>query len=248
MQLLRYWMHKFQEKLYTFAFLTYASRAQVNIFQKNNLWIYNFCWWKLKINIKGKTIFNWQWRWTVTAKPISQSKSNLEENQSFSCSFRSWLKLIIKETRSSDVDLLNTSEFAPILHKYFSLRWSYSCSFPSWVCRLRFVWLFFVVASSLLCELLMVSTTLQSRVTKLFAQSLTNSCSIPTSQLPKPCLIGEQTSIIISEDEYLACILNCKMSLTGDSLFQRVLPRCVCWTWRKESQSFGKLMVHGFIR
>ena len=31
MQLLRYWMYKFQEKPYTFVFLTYASIAQVNI-------------------------------------------------------------------------------------------------------------------------------------------------------------------------------------------------------------------------
>jgi len=68
----------------------------------------------------------------------------------------------------------------------------------------------FVLVSSLLCELLMASTTLQSRVTKSFAQALTNSCSIPNSQLPKPCLKGEQLSIRISKDKVLAEIFDCQ--------------------------------------
>lgn len=73
----------------------------------------------------------------------------------------------------------------------------------------------FVLVSSLLCDLSMASTTPQSRITKSFAQALTNSCSIPNSHLPKPCLKGEQLSIRISEDEVLAEILDCQKVLNG---------------------------------
>ena len=53
MQLLRHWMHKFQEKSYIFAFLTYASRAQVNISLKKK--------WKhkvLNVEIMRDKVFN----------------------------------------------------------------------------------------------------------------------------------------------------------------------------------------------
>jgi len=61
----------------------------------------------------------------------------------------------------------------------------------------------------------MASTATQSRVTKSFAQALTNSCCIPTAQLPKPCLKGKQISIRISEDEYLTGLSDCQNVLYG---------------------------------
>ncbi|GAU50339.1 hypothetical protein TSUD_243170 [Trifolium subterraneum] len=61
----------------------------------------------------------------------------------------------------------------------------------------------------------MASTTSQSTVTKTFAQALSNSCNIPASQLPKPCLKGKQISIKIIEDEYLAGVLDCQNVLHG---------------------------------
>lgn len=102
---------------------------------------------------------------------------------------------------------------------------------------LHFVWLFlslflvvglrllliccFVLVSSLLCELLMASTTLELRVTKSFAQALTNSCNIPTSQLPKPCLKGGQISIRIPEDGYLIGILDFQNVLNMRFILQK---------------------------
>jgi len=50
----------------------------------------------------------------------------------------------------------------------------------------------------------MASATPQLRVSKSFPQALTNSRNIPPSQLPKPCLKGEQISIKIFDDGYLA--------------------------------------------
>ncbi|KAK2442246.1 hypothetical protein QL285_013459 [Trifolium repens] len=61
----------------------------------------------------------------------------------------------------------------------------------------------------------MASITSQSTVTKTFAQALSNSCNIPASQLPKPCLKGKQVSIKITEDEYLAGVLDCQNVLHG---------------------------------
>lgn len=61
----------------------------------------------------------------------------------------------------------------------------------------------------------MASTAAQSRVTKSFAQALTNSCQIPYAQLPKPCLKGKRISIRISEDEYVTGLSECQNVLYG---------------------------------
>lgn len=55
----------------------------------------------------------------------------------------------------------------------------------------------------------------QSKVSKTFAQALSNSCNIPVSQLPKPCLKGEQISIKISENHYSTGVLDCQNVLYG---------------------------------
>lgn len=45
---------------------------------------------------------------------------------------------------------------------------------------------------------------------KSFAQALGNSCAVPASQLPKPCLKGDEISIKILENEYLAGLEGCR--------------------------------------
>jgi len=60
-----------------------------------------------------------------------------------------------------------------------------------------------------------VTTASQSKVSKTFAQALSNSCNIPASQLPKPCLKGEQISIKIFEDHYSTGVLDCQNVLYG---------------------------------
>ena len=37
---------------------------------------------------------------------------------------------------------------------------------------------------------------------KSFVEAVNNDCSIPVSQLPKPCVKGDMISIVILEDEY----------------------------------------------
>jgi len=48
---------------------------------------------------------------------------------------------------------------------------------------------------------------------KTFAQALNTICDIPLSQLPKPCLKGNESAILIPEDEYEAGIETCKNNL-----------------------------------
>lgn len=51
---------------------------------------------------------------------------------------------------------------------------------------------------------------------KSFAQALnSNVCDIPFSQLPKPVIKGDLSSIEIPEDEYEACLEDCKHNLHG---------------------------------
>lgn len=50
---------------------------------------------------------------------------------------------------------------------------------------------------------------------KSFAQPLNNSCAVPLSQLPKPCVKGDEISIKIPENEYLAGLEGCKTHLHG---------------------------------
>lgn len=50
---------------------------------------------------------------------------------------------------------------------------------------------------------------------KSFAQALNNSCDVPYSQLPRPCLKGEELAIKIPEDEYRAGLEGCKNHLHG---------------------------------
>jgi len=49
--------------------------------------------------------------------------------------------------------------------------------------------------------------------TKTFAQAVSNICNIPTSQLPKPVLKGDNFAIAISEEEYDAGMETCKHNL-----------------------------------
>lgn len=50
---------------------------------------------------------------------------------------------------------------------------------------------------------------------KSFVQALKNSCDVPQSQLPKPCIKGDAVSIKISEDEYKKGLEECRMNLHG---------------------------------
>lgn len=50
---------------------------------------------------------------------------------------------------------------------------------------------------------------------KTFAQALSNVCDIPHSQLPKPCLKGDDLAISIPDDEYDAGLDACKHNLQG---------------------------------
>lgn len=50
---------------------------------------------------------------------------------------------------------------------------------------------------------------------KSFAQAVQNSCDVPHSQLPKPRIKGDEISIKIPEDEYIAGLEGCKNSLHG---------------------------------
>lgn len=56
---------------------------------------------------------------------------------------------------------------------------------------------------------------------KSFAQALTNSCDIPYSQLPQPCLKGDAVAIKIPEEEYKAGLEGCKNNLHGHLFFPK---------------------------
>lgn len=43
---------------------------------------------------------------------------------------------------------------------------------------------------------------------KTFAQALSNACDVPYSQLPKPCIKGDEISIKIPEEEYMGGLLS----------------------------------------
>jgi len=55
----------------------------------------------------------------------------------------------------------------------------------------------------------------QTRHQKTFAQAVGNICDIPLSQLPKPCLKGDDRAIQIHDDEYEAGLEACKHNLQG---------------------------------
>ncbi|GAU35044.1 hypothetical protein TSUD_30100 [Trifolium subterraneum] len=56
---------------------------------------------------------------------------------------------------------------------------------------------------------------------KTFAQTLKNVCDIPTSQLPQPCVKGDDLAISIPEEEYLVGIDTCKHNLQGRVVWPR---------------------------
>jgi len=55
----------------------------------------------------------------------------------------------------------------------------------------------------------------QTKQQKTFAQAVSNICDIPLSQLPKPCLKGEDRAIQIPDNEYEAGLETCKHNLQG---------------------------------
>lgn len=59
------------------------------------------------------------------------------------------------------------------------------------------------------------STSNVPSVTKTFAQAISISFDIHLSQLPKPCLKGNELAIKISESEYQAGVQDCKNILYG---------------------------------
>lgn len=52
-------------------------------------------------------------------------------------------------------------------------------------------------------------------------QAYQNSCSVPFSQLPKPCLKNDEVSIKIPESEYLLGLEACKNHLHGRLLLSK---------------------------
>lgn len=56
---------------------------------------------------------------------------------------------------------------------------------------------------------------------KSFVQALNNSCSVPMSQLPKPCLKLDELSIKIPESEYIAGLESCKTHFHGRLLLSK---------------------------
>lgn len=46
---------------------------------------------------------------------------------------------------------------------------------------------------------------------KTFTQALNNSCNIPLSQLPRPCVKGDAIAIKIPEEEYKVGLERCKI-------------------------------------
>lgn len=55
----------------------------------------------------------------------------------------------------------------------------------------------------------------QQKAYKTFAQVLSNVCEIPTSQLPQPCVKGDDLAIMIPENDYSANVEACKLNLHG---------------------------------
>ena len=50
---------------------------------------------------------------------------------------------------------------------------------------------------------------------KTFAQTLGNSCDIPLSQLPTPCIKGDMIVVRVDEENYLAGLEDCKIHFHG---------------------------------
>jgi len=57
--------------------------------------------------------------------------------------------------------------------------------------------------------------TIVTKNHKTFAQAVSNVCEIPVSQLPQPCLKGDELAIMIPENEYAAVMEACKLNLQG---------------------------------
>lgn len=57
--------------------------------------------------------------------------------------------------------------------------------------------------------------TTQNKTKKFFVEAIGNVRNIPDSQLPTPCVKGDQISILIPEDEYLLELDSCKHNLHG---------------------------------
>ncbi|KAF1859805.1 hypothetical protein Lal_00027987 [Lupinus albus] len=62
---------------------------------------------------------------------------------------------------------------------------------------------------------------------KSFTQALKNSCDVPISQLPQPCIKGDVIAIKIREEEYQAGLQRCKTHLHGTKMKKLFLK---CWT------------------
>jgi hypothetical protein len=52
---------------------------------------------------------------------------------------------------------------------------------------------------------------------KSFAQAASNVCEIPLSQLPQPCVKGDEIAIPIPEEEYSACVMLVNIIYTVES-------------------------------
>ncbi|ESW33434.1 hypothetical protein PHAVU_001G068900 [Phaseolus vulgaris] len=50
---------------------------------------------------------------------------------------------------------------------------------------------------------------------KTFAQALGNTCDIPFSQLPTPCIMGDMVVVRVDEEDYFAGLEDCKTHLHG---------------------------------
>jgi len=60
-----------------------------------------------------------------------------------------------------------------------------------------------------------IATKSQNKTPKTFAQVLSNVCEIPTSQLPQPCVKGNDLAIMIPKEDYMANVDACKLNLHG---------------------------------
>ena len=71
------------------------------------------------------------------------------------------------------------------------------------------------------------TSTIKNTTNKIFVQPLQNTCDIPLSQLPTPCVKGDTVVVTIPEDEYKRSLAECKNNLHGRLILSKgtKLPR-----------------------
>jgi len=69
---------------------------------------------------------------------------------------------------------------------------------------------------------------------KTFAQAVSNICDIPTSQLPKPVLKGDNFAIAIPEEEYDAGMETCKHNLHARIIWPKGSTPLIVYALRKK--------------